>query len=53
MDDEWIYGSDPQQIFATIAEGSANGMPAWKYRLTTDQIWQLVAYVRSLSHPLP
>lgn len=49
MDDEWIYGSDPQQIFASIAEGRPNGMPAWKYRLGTQQIWELVSYVRSLS----
>jgi cytochrome c oxidase cbb3-type subunit 3 len=53
MDDEWIYGSTPKQIFATIAEGRANGMPAWKYRLTNEQIWQLVAYVRSLSGLTP
>ena len=33
MDDEWIYGSRPDQIFATIAEGRPNGMPTWKYRL--------------------
>lgn len=53
MDDEWIYGSLPSQIFASIAEGRANGMPAWKYRLTNQQIWQLVAYVRSLSGLTP
>jgi hypothetical protein len=28
MDNEWIYGSDPQQIFASIVEGRPNGMPA-------------------------
>ena len=49
MDDEWIYGSAPQQIFSSIAEGRPNGMPAWKYRLGTQQIWELVSYVRSLS----
>jgi cytochrome c oxidase cbb3-type subunit 3 len=49
MDDEWIYGSDPEQIFATIAQGRPNGMPSFKYRLSNQQIWQLVAYVRSLS----
>jgi cytochrome c oxidase cbb3-type subunit 3 len=53
MDDEWIYGSLPNQIFATIAEGRPNGMPAWKYRLNNQQIWQLVAYVRSLSGLTP
>src|SRR4051812_18199338 len=49
MDDEWLYGSEPQQIFATIAEGRPNGMPAWKYSLGNQQIWELVAYVRSMS----
>ena len=53
MDDQWIYGSDPAQIFASIAEGRANGMPAWKYRLTNEQIWQIVSYVRSLSGLTP
>ena len=53
MDDEWLYGSLPNQIFASIAEGRANGMPSWKYKLTNDQIWQLVAYVRSLSGLTP
>jgi cytochrome c oxidase cbb3-type subunit 3 len=53
MDDEWTYGSLPNQIFASIAEGRANGMPSWKYKLTNQQIWQLVAYVRSLSGLTP
>ena len=53
MDDIWIYGSSPSQIFASIAEGRANGMPAWKNRLTDRQIWELVAYVRSLSGLTP
>jgi cytochrome c oxidase cbb3-type subunit 3 len=53
MDDKWIYGSSPSQIFASIAEGRANGMPSWKNRLTDRQIWELVAYVRSLSGLTP
>lgn len=53
MDDIWIYGSRPDQIFTSIAEGRPDGMPAWKYRLNDKQIWQLVAYVRSLSGLTP
>src|SRR5438045_730887 len=49
MDDQWIYGSDPSQIFATIVEGRPNGMPSFKGKLSNQQVWQLVAYVRSLS----
>ncbi|MFL5486995.1 MAG: c-type cytochrome [Gemmatimonadaceae bacterium] len=49
MDDEWIYGSDPSQIFTTIVEGRPNGMPSFKGKLSNQQVWQLVAYVRLLS----
>jgi cytochrome c oxidase cbb3-type subunit 3 len=49
MDDEWRYGGRIDQIAATIAEGRPNGMPAWRGKLTDDQIWNLAAYVRSLS----
>jgi cytochrome c oxidase cbb3-type subunit 3 len=49
MDDEWRYGGRLDQIAATIAEGRPNGMPAWRGKLTQDQIWKLAAYVRSLS----
>jgi cytochrome c oxidase cbb3-type subunit 3 len=49
MDDKWIYGSDAANIFATIMEGRPNGMPAWKGRIPEDDVWRLVAYVRSLS----
>src|SRR6185369_13134754 len=49
MDDEWRYGGRIDQIAATIAEGRPNGMPSWRSKLTEDQIWQLAAYVRSMS----
>ena len=49
MDDEWRYGSRIDQIATVIAEGRPNGMPAWRGKLTDDQIWQLAAYVRSMS----
>ena len=49
MDDQWRYGSSIEQIAATIAEGRPNGMPSWRGKLTEDQIYQIAAYVRSLS----
>lgn len=49
MDDEWIYGSDPANVFATIIEGRPNGMPSYRGRMPDHQVWQIVAYVRSLS----
>jgi cytochrome c oxidase cbb3-type subunit 3 len=48
MDDQWIYGAAPENIFATIVEGRPNGMPAFGGRIPEQQVWQLVAYVRSL-----
>jgi len=49
MDDEWRYGGRTDQIAATILEGRPNGMPSFRGKLTDDQVWQLAAYVRSLS----
>jgi cytochrome c oxidase cbb3-type subunit 3 len=48
MDDEWIYGSSPANIFTTIAEGRPNGMPSYGGHIPEDQIWKLTTYVRSL-----
>jgi len=49
MDAKWIYGSDPEEIFATIVEGRPNGMPSFRGRIPPEQVWQIVAYVLSLS----
>lgn len=49
MDDKWIYGSAPEQIFATIVQGRPNGMPSFGGRIPEYQVWQIAAYVRSLS----
>ena len=49
MDDKWIYGSKPDQIYATISQGRPDGMPSFGGHIPTQQIWQLVAYVQSMS----
>jgi cytochrome c oxidase cbb3-type subunit 3 len=48
MDDKWIYGHRPENIFATIVQGRPNGMPAFGGKIPEAQVWQLVAYVRSM-----
>jgi cytochrome c oxidase cbb3-type subunit III len=53
MDDMWIYGSEPEQIYHTIIEGRPNGMPSFRDRLNPQQVWQIVAYLRSLSGLTP
>jgi cytochrome c oxidase cbb3-type subunit 3 len=52
-DEEWIYGSDPENLFDTIVEGRPNGMPSFRGRIDDAQLWQLVAYVRSMSGLTP
>ena len=49
MDEVWIYGGAPEAIYASIVEGRPNGMPAFGSRIPRQQVWQLVAFVRSLS----
>lgn len=53
MDAQWVYGSNPEHIFATIVEGRPNGMPSFRGKLPDYQVWQLVSYVRSMSGQVP
>jgi cytochrome c oxidase cbb3-type subunit 3 len=50
-DVDWLYGDTDAQIFNSIAEGRDQGMPAWGTKLNDDQIWKLVAYIKSLRTP--
>lgn len=49
MDARWIYGARPEQVFSTIVEGRPNGMPSFRGKVPDFQVWQLAAYVRSMS----
>lgn len=53
MDNKWIYGSRPEQIYSDIVQGRPNGMPSFEGKIPDYQIWELVAYVRSMSGQLP
>ena len=53
MDDKWIYGAQPANIRASIVEGRPNGMPAFRGKIPEAQVWQLVAYIRSMSGQVP
>jgi cytochrome c oxidase cbb3-type subunit 3 len=52
MDKQWRYGGSAAQIVATLRQGRPNGMPAFEGRMTDEQLWQLAAYVRSMSGQL-
>jgi cytochrome c oxidase cbb3-type subunit 3 len=47
-DSTWIYGGTDMRIFNSIAAGRTKGMPSWGPKLPPEQIWKLVAYIRTL-----
>jgi len=49
MSGHWRYGGQIDQIYASIAQGRPNGMPSWQFVLQPQQIWELAAFVKSLS----
>jgi len=53
MDDEWSYGHEADQIYSSILQGRPNGMPSFRGKISDQQIWELVAFVRSLSGLAP
>lgn len=53
MDDQWRYGGRLDQIYASITQGRPNGMPSWGGKIPDAQIWEIAAFVRSLSVPAP
>jgi cytochrome c oxidase cbb3-type subunit 3 len=49
QDGRWRFGGSTSEVFESIYQGRPEGMPAWGGRISEDQIWMLVAYVRSLT----
>jgi glucose/arabinose dehydrogenase len=46
--DKWLHGGDDESIAKNIRNGfEAAGMPPFKDSLTDQQIWQMVAYLRT------
>ena len=50
---DWTYGGETENLFDTIVKGRPNGMPTWGGRIPEYQIWQIVAYIRSMNHEEP
>lgn len=48
VDDEWIHGSNPSEIYVSVANGfPAKGMQPWEPLLGQKRITEVVAYVLS------
>jgi cytochrome c oxidase cbb3-type subunit III len=48
IDNVWFYGSSPYAIAQSILGGRHNGMPSFRNKLGAQQLYSLVAYVRTL-----
>lgn len=49
QDGRWRFGGSASAVFESIYQGRPEGMPSWGGRISEEQIWMLVAYVRSLA----
>jgi cytochrome c oxidase cbb3-type subunit 3 len=47
-DETWLYGSRDDQIYDSIAAGRSKGMPSWGSKIPQNQIWELVAYLKTM-----
>jgi cytochrome c oxidase cbb3-type subunit 3 len=52
-DAAWLYRSSDANIYLDIAQGRGAGMPAFGAMLPDRTIWELVAYIRSISEKPP
>ncbi|OLP57928.1 cytochrome C oxidase subunit III [Xaviernesmea oryzae] len=48
VDGWWLYGPSMASIVGSIRDGRPHGMPAFKSRMTSDEIWQLAGYIKAL-----
>ena len=52
-DDEWVYGDSDAEIFTIIKQGTEYDMEAFHDRLTDEQIWHVVNFLRSIGPEPP
>lgn len=49
MDGDWRYGGELDQIYSSIVQGRPNGMPSFRDKIPETQVWEIAAYVRTLT----
>lgn len=47
--DRWIYRASPANVYLSIVQGRSAGMPAFGAMLPDRTVWELVAYIKSIS----
>src|SRR5215472_14372212 len=51
--EQWIHGGDDDSIITSIKNGyPEKGMPAFKDQLSDQDIWQMIAYIRTQTQSL-
>ena len=48
IDDTWLYGGSDAEVFETVSKGRPGGMPSWSGELKEEEIWKVIAYIRSI-----
>jgi cytochrome c oxidase cbb3-type subunit 3 len=48
LDGWWYYGPEMVSIVSSIRDGRPHGMPPFRDKMTTEQIWQLAGYVQTI-----
>jgi alcohol dehydrogenase (quinone), cytochrome c subunit len=46
--ENYLHGVSPDAIFASVRNGTKEDMPAFQGKLSDDQIWNIVNFVRNL-----
>ncbi|RMG58812.1 MAG: cytochrome-c oxidase, cbb3-type subunit II [Deltaproteobacteria bacterium] len=47
-DEKWIYGSKDSDLYESISRGRKGGMPPFGNRLSSEDIWKVITYIRTL-----
>jgi cytochrome c oxidase cbb3-type subunit 3 len=48
LDGWWLYGPEMVSIAASIRDGRPHGMPPFRDKMTSEQIWQLAGYIQTI-----
>jgi len=46
VDESWLYGSNIETVVATVRDGRSGVMPAWRQRLSADEVRLITAWIK-------
>lgn len=48
IDKEWKYGGSDSEVFKSVSDGRPGGMPAMIFDMNEEEIWKVIAFLRSI-----